>query len=124
MPITVEILDFPSEQDREDLTKIYLDAPDWMLCDYETHHAISQVKQFVQSVIEQPLTHFIGARFNDRLVGAAVVEQLEHDWHIRSICVRKVTRRRGVGKRLHTEINRLAQQQHVNLIFEQAPKDL
>ncbi|MCQ4311546.1 aspartate 1-decarboxylase autocleavage activator PanM [Pseudomonas stutzeri] len=100
MPVFVETLTEPSQQDRIDLAKIFADAPIWLLAPYADAAAL----------IEAALTDgsLIAGRFNDRLLGAALLQRGEQHWRLSHLCVRKITRRRGVGKRILEESRRLA----------------
>ncbi len=100
MPVFVEAVATPSAQDRTDLAKIYADAPDWLLAPYAD----------AASLIEHGLASgtLIAGRFNDRLLGAALLVRGETVWQLSHLCVRKVTRRRGVAQRLVDEARRLA----------------
>ncbi|MFZ6050166.1 acetyl-CoA sensor PanZ family protein [Pseudomonas sp. CR3202] len=114
MPVIVETLNSPSEQDRADLAKIYADAPDWLLAPYAD----------AAELVERGLTAglLVAGRFNDRLLGAALVERGEEAWRLSHLCVRKVTRHRGVGRRLVDEAARLAREAGKPLHLA-APKD-
>ncbi|WP_137819404.1 acetyl-CoA sensor PanZ family protein [Pseudomonas sp. 2FG] len=100
MPVFVEVVSAPSAQDRSDLAKIYADAPAWLLTPYR------DAERLLESAIEQGT--LIAGRFNDRLLGAALLERGESHWRLSHLCVRKLTRRRGVGRRLLDEARRLA----------------
>lgn len=92
MPVIVEAVVQPSAQDRTDLEKIYADAPAWLLAPHAD----------AASLIEAGLARgcLIAGRFNDRLLGAAWLEQATDGWRLAHICVRRITRGRGVGQRL------------------------
>lgn len=92
MPVTVEAVGTPSPQDLIDLQKIYADAPDWLLHPYPD----------AQALLEAALADgsLIAGRFNDRLLGAARLQPGTPGWHLAHLCVRRVTRGRGVGRRL------------------------
>lgn len=100
MPVLVETLTEPSQQDRVDLAKIFADAPAWLLAPYAD----------AASLIEAGLADhsLIAGRFNDRLLGAALLQRGATHWRLSHLCVRKITRRRGVGRRLLEESQRLA----------------
>ncbi|AYF89617.1 acetyl-CoA sensor PanZ family protein [Pseudomonas sp. JS3066] len=102
MPVIVETPNSPSEQDRGDLAKIYADAPDWLLAPY------ASAAELVTCGEADGLL-FTG-RFNDRLLGAALLERGETHWRLSHLCVRKVTRHRGVGRRIVEEAVRLARE--------------
>jgi GNAT superfamily N-acetyltransferase len=112
MPIVVESLIEVSYQDQQDLHKIYRDAPDWLLAPFADD----------LQLIEHGLRDgkLIAGRFNDRLLGAARLERQPEVWLLSQLCVRKITRRRGVAERLVSEAQRMAEQQGATLRL-QAP---
>jgi GNAT superfamily N-acetyltransferase len=57
----------------------------------------------------------IAARFNDRLLGAARLQRHQNVWHLSQMCVRSLTRRRGVAERLVGEAQRMARQEGAEL---------
>jgi GNAT superfamily N-acetyltransferase len=100
MPVYVETVTTPSEQDRIDLAKIYADAPDWLFAPHADGEALVSA-----GVVKGAL---IAGRFNDRLLGAALLERFADRWRISHLCVRNITRRRGVAARLLAEARRRA----------------
>ncbi len=100
MPIVVESLTEATYQDQQDLQKIYLDAPAWLFAPQADG----------QQLLEAALADgsLIAGRFNDRLLGAARLERRADLWLLSQLCVRKVTRRRGVAERLVAEAARMA----------------
>ncbi|MCJ1880873.1 PanM family protein [Pseudomonas nitroreducens] len=100
MPVVVQHLTQPSDQDRQDLLKIYADAPDWLLAPFP------DAGELVERGLADGLL-FTG-RFNDRLLGAAWIERDGDTWRLSRLCVRQVTRGRGVARRLLEEAQRLA----------------
>ena len=58
---------------------------------------------------------FWAARFNDRLLGAVAVSPGDGRWRMFDLCVRKTTRRRGVGSRLLALISAAANRDGVAL---------
>ncbi len=92
------------EQVRIDLVRIYEDAP-------QERMPTPTVLPF----IEQHLSgqHFFAcAHFNDRLLGAvAIQEGDDRAWWLSELCVRKTTRRRGVGSRLMALLGEQAKQE-------------
>lgn len=103
MPVVVEAVVTPSPQDEADLTKIYADAPAWLLPPYASASAL----------IEAGLANgcLIAGRFNDRLLGAAWLTRHETGWQLSHLCVRRLTRGRGVAARLVAFARELAAQQ-------------
>lgn len=100
MPVHVETLTTASPQDRLDLAKIYADAPDWLLVPH------ADAEQLIAAGLESGT--LIAGRFNDRLLGAALLERNDDHWRLSHLCVRRITRGRGVGRRLLDEARRLA----------------
>lgn len=100
MPVLVQSLSAPSPQDLSDLVKVYADAPAWLLAPYPD----------AQTLIAAGLAsgELLAGRFNDRLLGAALLQRGEQQWRLSHLCVRALTRRRGVGQRLLDETRRLA----------------
>ncbi|MBC9252550.1 acetyltransferase [Pseudomonas alcaligenes] len=100
MPVLVETVSRPSAQDHTDLGKIYADAPDWLLAPYASADAL-----IAGGIGEGRL---IAGRFNDRLLGAALLHRDDDCWRLSHLCVRKVTRKRGVARRILDEAKHLA----------------
>lgn len=100
MPVYIETVTDPSQQDRVDLAKIFTDAPAWLLAPYADATALIEAGLADRSLI--------AGRFNDRLLGAALLQRCAPHWRLSHLCVRKITRRRGVGKRILEESQRLA----------------
>jgi len=100
MPVYVESVTQPSPQDLTDLAKIYADAPDWLLAPYSSADTLIAAALADGSLI--------AGRFNDRLLGAALLQRGDDAWRLSHLCVRKLTRKRGVGRRLLEETRRQA----------------
>ena len=100
MPVYVESVTQPSPQDLTDLAKIYADAPEWLLAPYASAEALIEAALADGSLI--------AGRFNDRLLGAALLQRGDAAWRLSHLCVRKLTRKRGVGRRLLEETQRQA----------------
>jgi ribosomal protein S18 acetylase RimI-like enzyme len=62
----------------------------------------------------------VTARFNDRLLGAGRLQRHGSLWYLSHLCVRKVTRRRGVAERLVNQAQKMASQAGAELRL-QAP---
>lgn len=95
MPVTLHLVDkhvwISDAQAQHDLQRIYADAP--------AERLAVPVDTFLQAHLDAD--HFFAcARFNDRLLGAVVVNADGQAWWLSEMCVRKATRRRGVGSRL------------------------
>lgn len=107
MPIVVESLNEATCQDQQDLQKIYCDAPQWLL------EPFTGEAQLIEACLLEG--SLIAGRFNDRLLGAARLKRQLDVWHLSHLCVRKVTRRRGVAERLVREAQTMAAQSGATL---------
>jgi len=113
MPVYVECPAQLTEQDRQDLLKVYADAPEWLLPPFAAGAAL----------IEQCLADgsLRVARFNGRLLGAARLQPVGDFLRLSHLCVRALTRGRGVARRLVDEARREAQQQDLLLVLAADP---
>lgn len=110
MPIVVEPLNeftCQDQQDQQDLQKIYRDAPPWLFAPFDDD------AQLIESGLQDGA--LIGGRFNDRLLGAARLHRRQDVWHLSHLCVRKITRRRGVAERMVNEARKMASQSGATL---------
>ncbi|HKM37612.1 MAG TPA: acetyl-CoA sensor PanZ family protein [Thiopseudomonas sp.] len=100
MPVYFESVAQPSTQDLADLEKIYADAPHWLLEPFADGAAL----------IEHGLGNntLVVGRFNGRLLGAALLDKQADRWLLSYLCVRELTRNRGVARRILHEATRLA----------------
>ena len=110
MPILIEALPAqPDPSDLNDLQKIYRDAPNGLLpesCDVDdTADLLATLRPDVD-------TQLYGARFNGRLLGAVVARESAHALVTCYLCVRKVTRNRGVGKRIMDVLHQITDEQN------------
>lgn len=74
--------------------------PEWLLTPYASAEALIAAALADGSLI--------AGRFNDRLLGAALLQRSDDAWRLSHLCVRKLTRKRGVGRRLLEETQRQA----------------
>ncbi|WP_416139031.1 acetyl-CoA sensor PanZ family protein [Halomonas sp. HK25] len=104
MPVTLHPVDRAAwEADAQaqlDLARIYADAP--------SERLPAPVDAFIQGHLADG-HRFLCARFNDRLIGAVAQRDDGVAWWLSHFCIRKPTRRRGVGTRLLTLVGRAAQ---------------
>lgn len=98
MPVLLAVVNDQNDPARvEQLQKIYADAqPERLalLSRSETPQA------FVEKILQDDDSLFYCGLFNERLIAAAVIRKQDTYWEISHLCVRSVTRRRGVGSRL------------------------
>ncbi|MFL1527049.1 acetyl-CoA sensor PanZ family protein [Pseudomonas sp. O230] len=107
MPVIVELLKEATYQDQQDLQKIYRDAPNWLFAPFASD------VQLIEACLRDG--SLIAGRFNERLLGAARLQRHQDVWHLSQLCVRKITRRRGVAERLVNEAQKLASQSGATL---------
>ncbi len=96
MPISIERyqdLSLLSERDRDDLYKIYQEAPSWMF-------AGEAPEGFVERKLANNPGELFVARFNDRLLGSCWLIEDQGAMRIKWLTVRKTTRRRGVARQM------------------------
>lgn len=82
---------------RTDLEKIYSEAEPLRRT---LQGEVLEAPFFIDTALQDTCNWFATALFNDRLIGAVLVSSLSDEWQLRHLCVREVTRRRGVGSRL------------------------
>lgn len=93
MPVHLEWVKQPTEQDLTDLQKLLDDAPeDWHLRDTDLQSYLAAHPQLA------------AGRFNDRLIALAEVSAHNNACKIERLLVRKVTRNRGVARQLLTRL--------------------
>jgi len=125
LPIYLDWLEQPKEQDLVDLDKLFDDAPDDWLTDEGQHVNAHWALQQIASNKKLAL-----GRFNDRVVSAVwLVKQSEdasqpYQYEIDKLCVRKITRQRGVAKQLLVRLCQWANQQGCDLYVADADNRL
>lgn len=94
MPIYVKKAAELNTDDIEDLKKIY--------ADYPVKSAQDRLQDYLAGKEHDGWT-LMHARFNDRLLGALWIQEEDGKQIIQDMCVREITRGRGVGRRM-TEV--------------------
>ncbi|WP_447554043.1 acetyl-CoA sensor PanZ family protein [Vreelandella sp. EE22] len=115
MPVTLLYVDQArwelDEHIRTDLRRIYDDAP-------EERIQTREVTPFIEQHLHDR-QFFACAHFNGHLLGAvAIFEADDRAWWLSELCVRKVSRRRGVGSRLMALLGEKAKQESRKLRIE------
>ncbi|WP_114418763.1 acetyl-CoA sensor PanZ family protein [Marinospirillum perlucidum] len=95
---------------RTDLEKIYSEAEPSRRC-LQGRELDAEI--FINTALASADNWFAGALFNDHLVGAVLITVKDQQWQLRHLCVREVTRRRGVGSRLMTLVAAKAKEEGV-----------
>jgi ribosomal protein S18 acetylase RimI-like enzyme len=113
MPIILEQISHPGAEDRNDLIKIYQDYPKTL--DSNQH---SSLGEWIDQRLADGQTLFAG-RFNGRLLAAIWGSSDQQQLQLEYLCVRKLTRRRGVARQLLTLLIKQARQQQLKLTIKQ-----
>lgn len=113
MPVLVESLAQADGQDLEDLLRLYADAPPGFLAPHADTRAL-----LAHGLASGTL---LAGRFNGRLLGAALLERTGDRWRLSHLCVRRLTRRRGVATRLLEDAMQAAQAAGAVLCLGAAP---
>lgn len=109
MPVYVESATTDHAQDQADLVKIYQDAPTWLFAPFvDATDLLSQAQAAGELVV---------GRFNSRLLGAGILHKEQDTWFLSHLCVRELTRQRGVARRILEEAQRLANENQVKLVL-------
>lgn len=96
MRLSVFIADTLSTQLTIDLQKIYLDLlPEQSL-----------TEQALTSELSDPTLQWFVTMFNERHIGAVKVKRVNDEAILLQLCIRDLTRRRGVGKNLLREVEK------------------
>lgn len=115
MPIQLENLQQPCAEEMKDLVKIYQDT---------LNQPDQAVETWVNERLKQGLQLFTG-RFNSRLLVAIWTNHTEHGWELEQLCVRAITRRRGVARQLLQLLIKQAHSQNITLyINDPVPPEL
>ena len=114
MPICVEKIVDPCARDRFDLSKIYEEAPLWL------QGEASQV--FAAQQRAAPGEQLYAARFNGRLLAAALLREDGSRWTLFWLHVRPFTRARGLGYALVKALETRAAGQQARLVVA-SPQD-
>ncbi len=117
MPVHLEHISQPTEQDWIDLGKIYSDAPqDWL-------SNADDIQGSLQELLNKDIW-FIAGRFNSRLLGALQAQKDRNNITLRHFCVRKITVNRGVAHQMLHHISKWADENGFTLIVEELPNEL
>lgn len=122
MPVHLEWIESASEQDWIDLNKLYKDAPVQWCEDQGASRAQSYVAQKQQQGYK-----IAAGRFNDRLIVAAALKvntQKVNAYFLDDMCVRALTRERGVAKQLMVRLCQWSDEQRCSLWVEDSDAKL
>ena len=111
MPIYLEKLDSAGGGELQDLVKIYSDYPHELAA-----NLLSPESWLEQQFSQQQL--FVG-RFNGRLLAAVWAKPVSGGWQLSKLCVRDITRRRGVARQLLQRLQQEADKQGWQLQFNE-----
>jgi ribosomal protein S18 acetylase RimI-like enzyme len=113
MPIILEEITQPSPEDHNDLVKIYQDYPKTLGKDLH-----SDLDNWIENRLNSGQIIF-GGRFNGRLLAAIWSTKEPLELKLELLCVRKLTRRRGVARQLLTLLKKRAKKDQLNLTIRQ-----
>lgn len=98
MPVFLEVITQPNDQDRSDLVKVLADWPATLPA---LHAPDEDTAAWLDGLLADARHTLFGGRFNGRLIAAVWLQQTAPgQLTLRALCVRGLTRRRGVGERL------------------------
>jgi len=117
MPVHLEHISQPTEQDWIDLGKIYSDAPQVWLSDPQ------DIKASLEKLLADDIW-LIAGRFNARLLGAMQAEKDGNNILLRNFCVRKITINRGVAHQMLHHMGTWADQNGYTLVAKDLPDEL
>jgi len=117
MPVHLEHISQPTEQDWIDLGKIYSDAPQHWLSDPQN------IKASLEKLLAADIW-FIAGRFNARLLGAMQAEKDGNNIVLRHFCVRQITINRGVAHQMLHHMGTWADQNGYTLVAKDLPDEL
>ncbi len=117
MPVHLEHISQPTDQDWIDLGKIYTDAPQEWLSDS------TDIKSSLQALLDNDYW-FIAGRFNSRLLGAMQAKKDGINITLNHFCVRNVTINRGVAHQMLHHISKWANENGYRLITKGVPAEL
>jgi len=121
MPIFIERIAEPTAADFNDLVKIYSDYP----VELATTNSSQALSLWLRKQLSNPQNTLYAARFNGRLLGAMwIFKASEQNWKLEYLCVRELTRRRGIGDKLISEILMYAKESGAELDISITPEDL
>lgn len=117
MPVLLEHITQPTEQDWIDLGKIYADAPqEWL-------ENSDDIKSSLQKLLDQDIW-FIAGRFNARLLAALKAKKEGSTIYLSDLSVRKVTVKRGVAHQMMHHMRIWADEQGYTLVAKDVPPEL
>jgi GNAT superfamily N-acetyltransferase len=113
LPVHLEWVESPSEQDWIDLNKLYTDAPKGWMDSCSEPLAQNYLLQKQQQGYK-----VVAGRFNDRLIATALlkvnIEEI-NAYYLEGMCVRALTRERGVARQLLVRICQWSDKQKCSL---------
>lgn len=88
-----------SDQDKIDLNKILIELPQY------SGSSPEQLSSAVSDLCQR--YDLVSGYFNERILAACWLKQTDSHTEVKNLCVRSVTRRRGVGKKLLIDLQQL-----------------
>ncbi len=113
MPVQIEWIESPTEQDWIDLNKLYKDAPKMWFEEKTEVTAQDYIRQKQAQGFK-----IVAGRFNDRLIATAAVKLMDNKaktYEIDDLLVRGITRERGVARQMLVRICQWGDEQKCSL---------
>lgn len=120
MPVYLEWVEQPSEQDWIDLEKLYKETP----ASWFEELGVDSVQGYVAFYQGDQQDRLAAGRFNDRLISTARLKATEEGYDISQLCVRSVTRQRGVAHQMMIRLAQWADEQACSLTVQDSASEL
>ena len=120
LPVYLEWVEQPSEQDWIDLEKLYKETP----AQWFDELNVDSVQGYVALHQGSQPSKLAAGRFNDRLLTTARLNAVEAGYEISQLCVRSVTRQRGVAHQMMIRLTQWADEQACSLMVQDSASEL
>jgi len=117
MPVTIESKSVLSQDELLGVRNVYKDVPEWSL---PKHVTTSSFCEWLNVTFQKCDAIFYTAKFNGSVIGSAIVcDYGDETVFFERVCVNKITRGRGVGKRLVDVLSSvpLGAGRKINIVF-------
>lgn len=103
MPVQLQQITELDQADAADLKKVYADQ-----------NFGDDIEQWAKQRLKEDFLLFAG-RFNGAILGAVWIIPTDNQWQIKALCVRDITRRRGVARQMMTLLIKEAEKRSLTL---------
>lgn len=120
LPVYLEWVEQPSEQDWVDLEKLYKETPTaWFQA-----LGVDSVQEYVALYQGNQKDRLAAGRFNDRLLSTARLSAVDGGFEVSQLCVRSVTRQRGVAHQMMIRLAQWADEHGCSLVVQDDQSEL